>query len=288
MKWFERFKSGIRTMVRRNLPGNLWIKCKHCSQLIYKKALEQNQGICPQCGAHFRINHRIFQNVICDQETVQPLGSEVKAGDPLNFADERPFADRLQEYRKRTGIDCGIWTGLADIDGRKTGIGIHEFGFAGGSLGSAEGERLCRLIDHCKRDRIPLVIICLSGGARMQEGALSLMQMAKVNAKLAEFSEEGLPYISLIADPTAGGVAASYGLIGDINIAEPNALIQFAGEIITGSSVSETELKELRAATRSEAYLENGFLDMIVPRGEIKQTLSRLLALLCDENLTNA
>ena len=184
--------------------------------------------------------------------------------------------------RKKTGLKAAIYTGIGRIDGRDVGVGIHEIGFIGGSLGSAEGERICRLIDRCKLDRLPLVLVCRSGGARMQEGAMSLMQMAKVSAKLADFSREGLPYIAILCDPTTAGVSASYGMLGDVNIAEPDALIGFTGERITARPVSPEEHEELRRAQRAELMFKNGFLDMIVQRPDMKRTVSQMLSLICD------
>ncbi len=283
MNWFERLKSGIRTIVRKGMPENLWIKCERCHQTVYRKQIDQNYGTCPNCGAHFRIGYRDFLGHVVDEGTFQEIASEVKSADPLEFKDKYRYADRIKEDCKKTGLEAAVCTGIAKIFGRPVGIGIHEFSFRGGSLGSAEGERICRLVDRCIADRLPLILVCRSGGARMQESILSLMQLAKINAKLAQFAENGLPFISLLTDPTTAGVSASYALIGDINIAEPNALIGFTGERITERSVGEEEMDALRRAQRAEQVLANGFVDMIVSRGEIRQTLSNLLGLLAGE-----
>jgi acetyl-CoA carboxylase carboxyl transferase subunit beta len=280
MNWFDKLKSGIRTLIRRNVPGNLWVKCERCHQTIYRKQVEANAGICTHCGAHFRIGSREYLEVLIDPGTLEEVGSEVKATDPLGFVDRKPYRDRLKESRKATGMDAAICAGVGRIEGLSAGIGVHEPAFIMGTLGSAEGERICRLIDRCILDRLPLVLVCRSGGARMMESALSLMQMAKINAQLAELSSAGLPYISILTDPTTAGVSASYALVGDVNIAEPNALIGFTGERITGSSLTEEEMESLRGAQRAEKLLENGFLDMIVPRDEMKSTVARLLRLL--------
>ena len=265
------------------MPENLWIKCERCHQTVYRKQIDQNYGTCPNCGAHFRIGHRDFLGHVVDEGTFQEIASEVKSADPLEFKDKQRYADRIKEDSKKTGLAAAVCTGIAKISGRPVGIGIHEFSFRGGSLGSAEGERICRLVDRCIADRLPLILVCRSGGARMQESILSLMQLAKINAKLAQFAENGLPFISLLTDPTTAGVSASYALIGDINIAEPNALIGFTGERITERSVGEEEMGALRRAQRAEQVLANGFVDMIVSRGEIRQTLSNLLGLLAGE-----
>jgi acetyl-CoA carboxylase carboxyl transferase subunit beta len=262
------------------MPENLWFKCERCHQTVYRKQVEQNCGICSNCGAHFRINHREYLGILIDEGSFEEIASDVRSSDPLEFEDRKRYSERLKESRKATGIDAAVCTGLGRLNGCRVGIGVHEPGYIMGTLASAEGERICRLIDACVKERLPLILVCRSGGARMMESALSLMQMAKVNVKLAQFSEERLPFISVLADPTTAGVSASYALIGDINIGEPNALIGFTGERITGSSMGEDELEELRRAQRAERVLENGFLDMVVPRDRLKQTIGQLLALL--------
>ena len=282
MNWFDRLKSGIRTILRKGMPENLWTKCERCHQVVYRKQVEQNAGTCPNCKAHFRIGYREYLDLVVDGDSFQEIGSEVKSTDSLDFKDQQRYADRIKEDRKRTGLDAAICTGTARIDGHPVGIGIHEFGFRGGSLGSAEGERICRLVDRCLDDRIPLILVCRSGGARMQEGVLSLMQLAKIDAKLAQLSDAGLLFLSVLTDPTTAGVSASYALVGDVNIAEPNALIGFTGEPITERSVGEEEMEGLRRAQRAEQILEHGFLDMVVPRTEMRDTLARLISLLVD------
>ena len=280
MNWFDKLKSGIRTLIRRGMPNNLWVKCERCHQTVYRKQVEQNFGICTQCGAHFRISYREYLDILLDPDTFQEVAAEVKSADPLGFQDRKSYADRIKESRRSTGIDAAVCVGVGKIEGAPVGIGIHEPKFIMGTLSSAEGERICRLIDRCIDDRLPLILVCRSGGARMMEGALSLMQLAKINAQLSLLSDEGLPYISVLTDPTTAGVSASYALVGDVNIGEPNALIGFTGERITGSSLTEEEMEDLRGAQRAEKVLEHGFLDMIVPRSEMRTTLARLLRLL--------
>jgi acetyl-CoA carboxylase carboxyl transferase subunit beta len=264
------------------MPENLWVKCERCHQMLFRKLVEQGYGICPNCGGHFRIGHREYLKVLVDEGTFEEVGAEVQSMDSLRFRDRISYAERLKETRKRAGMEAAVCAGVARIDGRAVGVGIHEIGFIGGSLGSAEGERLCRLIDRCTRDRLPLVLVCRSGGARMQESALALMQMAKVSARLARFAQEGLPYITILIDPTTAGVSASYAMLGDVQIAEPNALIGFTGERVTGSSVTPEEQEALRLAQRAEHVLEHGFVDMVVSREEMKETVTHLLSLLCD------
>ena len=287
MNWFDRLKSGIRTMVRKAMPEDLWIKCERCHHTVYRKQMEENAGICPLCKAHFRIGHREYLDLLVDEGSFKETGSEVKSTDSLGFKDQQRYADRIREDRKRTGLGAAVCTGIAQIEGQSVGIGIHEFKFRGGSLGSAEGERICRLIDRCLDDRLPLILICRSGGARMQEGILSLMQLAKIDAKLAQFSEEGLLFLSVLTDPTTAGVSASYALLGDVNIAEPNALIGFTGERITERSVGEEEMEGLRRAQRAEQVLEHGFVDMVVPRTDMRDTLVRLISLLSENPQTS-
>ena len=280
MNWFERLKSGIQTVVRRGMPENLYVKCARCHQMALRKHLESNAGICPNCGHHFRVHYKQFLDLILDTHTFEEVASNVRSTDALGFEDRIKYGDRIKEYGKRTGMQAAVCVGVGRIDGRAVGVGIHEFGFIGGSLGAAEGERISRLIDRCITDRLPLILICRSGGARMQESALALMQLAKINAKLTQLADARLPFISVLTDPTTAGVSASYALLGDVNIAEPNALIGFTGERITGSSVGEEELEALRQAQRAEKVLEHGFVDLVVPRTEMKQKLSHLLSLL--------
>lgn len=283
MNWFNKLKSGIRTLVQRRMPDRVWDKCERCEQIIYLKQLEKNTGICPHCKHHVRISSAAYIAAVLDEGSFEEIGREVKSTDPLAFVDLKPYPDRLKEYRKRAQMDAAVLVGTGAIDGMPIGIAVHEIGFIGGSLGSAEGERICRLIERCMRDQLPLVIVSRSGGARMQESILSLMQMAKVNAALSQFSAEGLLFISVMTDPTTAGVAASYASIGDVNIAEPNALIGFTGPRITGSSVSAAEMEALRQAQRAEQVLGHGFVDMIVPRNKMKATLSQLIAMLSSQ-----
>ena len=280
MNWFDKLKSGIRTMVRRGMPDNLWVKCERCHLTAHRRQVEKGFGVCPNCGAHFRISHGEYLSLLMDEGPFEEIAEGVRSVDPLHFEDRVRYADRLKESSRATGLGAAVCTGIGRINGHRVGVGIHEPRFIMGTLASAEGERICRLIGRCAQERLPLILICRAGGARMMEGALSLMQMAKINAKLAQFAEAGLPYIAVLTDPTTAGVSASYALMGDVNIAEPNALIGFTGERITGSSVGEEEQEALRHAQRAEQVLEHGFVDMVVPRGEMKQTLARLLSLL--------
>ena len=181
MNWFEKLKSGIRTVVRRGMPDDLYVKCDRCHQMVLRKHLDENFGTCPHCEHHFRIHYRQFLNLVLDEDSFEEIAENVRSADPLGFVDLVKYSDRLRDHGKRSGMTASVCVGVGRIEGRAVGIGIHEFGFVGASLGSAEGERICRLVDRCVQDRMPLVLICRSGGARMQEAALSLMQMAKIN-----------------------------------------------------------------------------------------------------------
>ena len=283
MNWFDRLKSGIRTVVRRGMPEDLYLKCDRCHQMILRKHLDEHFGTCPHCDHHFRIHYRKFLDLVIDPNSFEEVAVEVRSADPLQFEDRIKYADRIKDYSKRTGMNAAVCVCVCRIEGRPIGIAIHEFGFIGGSLGAAEGERICRLIDRCTREKLPLVLICRSGGARMQESALSLMQLAKINARLARFSESQMPFISVLTDPTTAGVSASYALLGDVNIAEPNALIGFTGERITGSSVGEEEMEALRRSQRAEMVMENGFVDLVVHRKHLRTTLANLFSLFLDK-----
>jgi len=280
VNWFDKLKSGIRTLVRRGLPDNLWIKCERCHQTIHRKELEKTSGVCPSCSAHFRISHSEYLALLLDEGSFSEVASSVRSGDPLQFEDRIRYADRLRESVRATGLNAAVCTGVGKVDGHRVGVGVHEPRFIMGTLASAEGERICRLVDVCIEKRIPLVLVCRAGGARMMEGAFSLMQMAKINARLARLAEARLPYISILTDPTTAGVSASYALVGDVNIAEPNALIGFTGERITGRSVGEEEQEALRQAQRAERVLDHGFVDMVVPRSQMRETVGGILGLL--------
>ena len=284
MNWFDKLKSGIRTVVRRGMPEDLYVKCGRCHQMVLRKHLDDNYGTCPHCEHHFRIHYKSFLGHVLDEGSYEEIATTVKSADPLEFVDLQKYSDRIKDHSKRSGMTASVSVGVGRIEGRAVGIGIHEFGFVGASLGSAEGERICRLIDRCCRDNMPLILVCRSGGARMQEAALSLMQMAKINAKLTILADAGLPYITILSDPTTAGVSASYALMGDVNIAEPNALIGFTGERITGSSVGEEELAALRRAQRAEMVQENGFVDLVVTRRDLRGTLNTLLGLFMDDS----
>jgi len=278
MNWFEKMKKGLKTRIKRDIPNGLWTKCLGCNTILYRRELERSCWVCSHCGHHFRIAGAQYVGLLLDEGTFVETDVEMRAVDPLKFRDRRRYTDRLRDAARETGANSAICTGYGRIGGYAVAIGAMGFGFVGGSLGSVMGEKIRRLIDRAMQMSAPLVIVSSSGGARMQESALSLMQMAKTAAKLTEFSETGLPYVSILADPTTGGTSASFAMLGDINIGEPGATIGFAGQPIIKETLGRDDLPE--GFQRSEWVLEHGFLDMIVPRTELRTTVIHLIDLL--------
>lgn len=274
MAWFKKepLVGGKETKVR--MPEGLWIKCDHCKEIIYKPELERNANVCPRCQFHFRMSARARIGLLVDPGSFEERNATVRSQDPLHFKDQKGYPDRIKAAKKATGMEDALLSGVATIGGRRVSLCALEFGFMGGSMGSAVGEKVTRAIEDAIRERIPFVAISCSGGARMQESVLSLMQMAKTSAALARLSRARLPYISILTDPTTGGVTASYAMLGDINIAEPNALIGFAGPRV----IQDTIRQELPTGfQRAEFLLNHGFVDMIVERKNLRQTLIQLL-----------
>jgi len=275
MKWFEKMKKGIRTLTKRELPEDLWVKCEGCGEILYKKELNRSLWVCPKCGYHFRIGHKEYVEIILDEGSFEEMNAGLTSADPLKFRDSKRYTDRVKEARRKTRINSALRTGIGRIGGFPAAFGVMDFGFIGGSMGSAVGEKFARLVDRAIEGRIPLVVVAASGGARMQEGALSLMQMAKTSAKLTELSDARLPYISVLTHPTTGGVTASFAMLGDVLIAEPGALIGFAGPRVIQQALGLEKLPD--GFQRAESLLKHGFLDMVVDRRELKQVLVRLL-----------
>ena len=274
MAWFKKepLVSGKESKVR--MPEGLWIKCDHCKEIIYKQELERNANVCPRCQHHFRINARARLDLLVDPGSFEERNTAIRSQDPLHFKDQKSYPDRVKAAKKATGMEDALLSGLARIGGHRVSLCALEFGFMGGSMGSVVGEKVTRAIEDARTERIPFIAISCSGGARMQESVLSLMQMAKTSAALARLGRARLPYISILTDPTTGGVTASYAMLGDINIAEPNALIGFAGPRV----IQDTIRQELPAGfQRAEFLLNHGFVDMIVERKNLRQTLIQLL-----------
>ncbi len=275
MAWFTRQKTNIEADTQRYMPDGLWTKCTSCGEVIYKKQLEDNLFTCHKCGFHFRIGTNEYIEIIFDEGTFVETNIDVVSADPLSFIDTKPYPARIAEGRSKSGANDAITTGYGKINGKNVSFACMNFSFIGGSMGSVVGEKIYRAAKYSLDKKIPLIIISASGGARMQEAALSLMQIAKTAAILSELSEAAVPYISLLTDPTTGGVTASFAMLGDVNIAEPGALIGFAGPRV----IEQTIRKKLPAGfQRSEFLLEKGFIDFIVPRKELKTKLAATLA----------
>ncbi|HID11965.1 MAG TPA: acetyl-CoA carboxylase carboxyltransferase subunit beta [Candidatus Latescibacteria bacterium] len=283
MNWFERMKKGIRTLTKRELPEDLWAKCEGCGEILYKKELERSLWVCSKCGYHFRIGHKEYVNILLDEGSFEEMDVDLTSADPLKFRDSKRYTDRVREARRKTGVNSALRTGIGRIEGCPVAFGVMDFGFIGGSMGSAVGEKFKRLVDRAIADGRPLVVVAASGGARMQEGALSLMQMVKTSAKLTELSGACLPYISVLTHPTTGGVTASFAMLGDVLIAEPGALIGFAGPRVIQQALGLEKLPE--GFQRAESLLEHGFLDMVVDRRELKGALACVLAHLTQSSL---
>jgi acetyl-CoA carboxylase carboxyl transferase subunit beta len=275
MSWFKRKKEGITTTTeeKKETPEGLWHKCNSCKKIIPSKEHTDNQYVCSSCGFHDRIGSEEYFSILFDDAAFEELNPGLSAADPLNFEDTKKYTVRIVESQAKTQLKDAIRTAYGNMNGEGVVIACMDFSFIGGSMGSVVGEKISRAIDHCIGKKAPLLIISKSGGARMMEAAHSLMQMAKTSAKLTLLAEARLPYISLLTDPTTGGVTASYAMLGDLNIAEPGALIGFAGPRV----VKETIGKDLpKGFQTSEFVLEHGFLDLIVDRRELKTKLSCL------------
>jgi acetyl-CoA carboxylase carboxyl transferase subunit beta len=273
MVWFRRSDSGSRPASK--VPEGLWVKCEGCRETLYRKELERSLFVCPRCGHHHRISARTRLSQLFDGGAWKEMFGSVFSTDPLEFVDSKPYAQRLRDLREK-GVRCdALMVAVGRLSGIRTVIGAMEYTFMGGSMGSAVGEKLTRAIERCLRSRLPLIVVSCSGGARMQEGILSLMQMAKISTTLARMHAARLPYISVLTDPTTGGVTASYAMLGDLNIGEPGALIGFAGPRVIEQTIRQ---KLPEGFQRAEFLLEHGMLDMVVPRQELKETLARCLS----------
>jgi len=278
MAWFKREKKSIENPTpvdeRRVRTEGLWIKCNSCGAIIWKKDLEANWEVCPKCDYHFRLDARRRLNLLLDDEQWAEHDADLASSDPLRFSDTKPYAKRLQEARAKLGMNDAIITAEGRLNGRPVICCSMEFGFIGGSMGAVVGEKATRAVERSLSQKQPLIIVSCSGGARMMEGAVSLMQLAKVSAALGRLDEARLPYISVLTDPTTGGVTASYAMLGDLNIAEPGALIGFAGPRVIEQTIRQ---KLPEGFQRAEFLLEHGFLDAVVSRDNLKAYISRSL-----------
>ncbi len=282
MGWFKRLKEGIQTATRnkKEAPEGLWYQCKECKATCTRRELRDNFHKCPSCNYHVRIGSRDYFELLFDAQSEELFG-ELRSKDTLGFVDLKPYTDRLAETMRKTELTDAITVAKGKVNKRPLVVAAMDFNFIGGSMGSVMGEKISRAVDHCLEHRIPLLIISKSGGARMMESAFSLMQMAKTSAKLTLLAKAGIPYFSLMTDPTTGGVTASFAMLGDLNFAEPNALIGFAGPRV----IKETIKRELPEGFQTaESLLENGFLDFIVDRKDLKERISDLLMLFDSAN----
>ncbi len=275
MAWFSRKDKNISPdATKKDIPSGLWTKCPSCLEIQYKPELEKNFFVCRQCGHHFRMTPEIYFDLLIDGKSSKELFADIKSLDILDFAAEKKYSDQLNHAIEKTGKNDAISCVEGKIDKHKVIVGVMNFAFIGGSMGSAVGEIVSRCIERARKNKLPFILICSSGGARMQESAFSLMQLAKTSSKLAKFHEDGGLFIPILTDPTTGGVTASFGMLGDIILAEPGALIGFAGPRVIKQTIGE-DLPE--GFQTSEFLLEKGFIDHIVPRVEMKNKISSLI-----------
>lgn len=275
--WFRQKKKpealdGEERAVR--VPEGLWTKCESCGQIMFSQTVAENNQVCPKCNYHFRISARQRLEALYDEGEYEEFDEDVAPADPLNFKDMKRYADRLTQYQRQVGMKDAVINARGTVGGVQTVVSCMEYAFMGGSMGSVVGEKITRAAEEALRTKAPLIVISCSGGARMQESVLSLMQMGKVAAALARLHEARIPYISVMTDPTTGGVTASFAMLGDINIAEPKALIGFAGPRVIEQTIRQTLPEGFQ---RSEFLLEKGMLDMVVHRGQMRQTLIQLI-----------
>jgi acetyl-CoA carboxylase carboxyl transferase subunit beta len=277
--WFKRIKKGIdtKTSEKKETPEGLWNKCPDCGLITVALELEENLHVCPKCDHHFRVCSEEYFKILFDEGQYVELFENIRSRDMLEFTDLKPYKKRLEEIWSKSDLKDSMRVAVGKVNGLDLVVACMDFEFIGGSLGSVMGEKFARAVDHCIQHRMPYMVISKSGGARMMESAFSLMQLAKTSGKLSQLSDAKLPYISLLTDPTFGGISASFGMLGDLNIAEPGALIGFAGPRV----IKETIKKDLpEGFQRSEFILEHGFLDFIVPRKELKEKIATVISLL--------
>lgn len=285
MSWFKRVTDGITTKSKEKkyIPDGLWVKCPRCKSISQTKDIIANKHVCNACNYHHKIGSEEYFNILFDEGKYKELYGGIQSADPLHFTDTKAYTSRVKESQAKTGLKDALRVGVGKIHGTKAVISCMDFAFIGGSMGSVMGEKIARSIDYAREQKIPLLIISKSGGARMMEAAFSLMQMAKTSAKLALLNQAGVPYLSILTDPTTGGVTASFAMLGDFNIAEPEALIGFAGPRV----IKETIGKDLPKGFQSSEFLqEHGFVDFIVPRTEMKDKIGALLKMIACKKST--
>ena len=276
MTWFKRQSQELDTSGEKKVKTEgLWVKCEGCRQIIWKKDLEENFNICPKCDKHFRVDARTRLAQLFDNGEYTTEDTNLSSTDPLKFTDLKPYASRLKAAQAATGLKDAIITGRGKINGQPAIITAMEYSFIGGSMGAVVGEVITRAVEKATKDRIPLIIVSASGGARMMEGVISLMTLAKISAALARMDDAGVPYISVLTDPTTGGTTASFAMLGDLNIAEPGALIGFAGPRVIEQTIRQ---KLPEGFQRSEFLLQHGMLDAVVHRRDMKDYVARAFA----------
>jgi acetyl-CoA carboxylase carboxyl transferase subunit beta len=275
MAWFKREAGELDTSGQKTVrTEGLWVKCEGCRQIIWKKDLEENLNVCPKCEKHFRIDARRRLALLLDENQYEMFDGNISSTDPLKFVDLKPYSSRLRQAQHDTGLKDAVINAHGQLQGRPVIASVMEYAFIGGSMGAVVGEMITRAVERALDSKTPLIIVSASGGARMMEGVISLMQLAKISAALARLDKAKVPYISVLTDPTTGGVTASFAMLGDLNIAEPGALIGFAGPRV----IEQTIRQKLPAGfQRSEFLLEHGMLDAVVPRKELKPYISRAL-----------
>jgi acetyl-CoA carboxylase carboxyl transferase subunit beta len=267
----------VAAAAAQSASDDIWSKCPSCKEIAFRKEVERNLNVCPKCGHHFRLTVAQRLSVSVDRGSWRELLADLAVGDPLGFVDSRPYPKRMEQARANSGRNDAVVVGIGKIENRPVAVAVMDFEFMGGSMGVVVGEKVARLFDLAGERRLPVVIFVASGGARMQEGPLSLMQLGKVASAIARFRDARLPYISVLCDPTTGGVAASFAMLGDLNISEPGALIGFAGRRVTEQTANQQLPDDFQ---RAEFMLAHGMLDAIVPRHQMRFTLARLLAML--------
>jgi acetyl-CoA carboxylase carboxyl transferase subunit beta len=275
MAWFKKQKSSEpETPKRSKIAEGMWLKCNHCREIVYRKEVDRNNKVCPKCDYHFPISVMERISLLVDFGTFKEWDADLGPQDPLGFQDTKSYKDRVKAQQEKTGRKDAMVIGEGMVNGRRVALCVFDFGFMGGSMGSVVGEKICRAVDRALEARLPVILVTASGGARMQEGILSLMQMAKTSAAVAKLGEAKLPFICLLADPTFGGVTASVAMLGDVIIAEPKALIGFAGPRVIEQTIKQQLPDQFQ---RAEFLLEHGMIDMIVERKQLKETLSTLV-----------
>jgi len=276
MAWFKRESGELDTSGEKKVrTEGLWVKCENCRQIIWKKDLEENMNVCPKCDKHFRIDARTRLAQLMDDNQYQIFDAEISSTDPLKFVDLKPYSSRLKQAQKDTGLKDAVINAEGKLMGKSIIASVMEYSFIGGSMGAVVGEAITRAVERAADTHTPLIIVSASGGARMMEGVISLMQLAKISAALAKLDKSRVPYISVLTDPTTGGVTASFAMLGDLNIAEPDALIGFAGPRVIEQTIRQ---KLPPGFQRSEFLLQHGMLDAVVPRKQLKPYIARALA----------